>query len=415
MQNNTTPKDNDKSQESESIKKFDNYFKNLRNALMSIRMNEEDSEHFFTLKLLLCYNNVLRIPIENINSTLKQLYNMETMPSEIGYVVYTNPIHACMLLALAEEEQCKQTIAVMLNELNIIPAKCKVPFTSKQMSLQFYARIFGASVSELLLLESLINLNMNKKITYFEENLSLKRDLKLHVSSEKNNKKSLDTFTDFISIKYNDVTAGQKNIDYINSKLKEDLEFPLFTSSDDGTTLARHVVSNESLENEHNIQIMKRLRTEAGSVATSILSDIDLLRSFVITLDTLSSDEHANIVECVKREATTKDYDFNMKRICKNMFLKKMTYDFSHIQHKFKSIDDLTEQIRNLKNAFENIEKAVCFEVDVNSIINNPKEYKSFKFANKRQAPHAFIDKFTKVSSPVELSRVYKEMYNKFI
>lgn len=341
-------------------------------------LKKSNDNCFLILKLLFMFNNICTVPFSNINSYMSQFFykNKYKINENIGYLVYSNPIHVCALLAFEKQQKCEQIISILLSELNIIPCGYPILFNDKK-DLIFYSSLFGADYDDLILLKYLIDLNKETPIQFFNQ-------LK---SYEKDTTPFTDVFTDFISIKYND---------NMNKLLNSNAIYEFAEKDKDTNSILSSIIDSASLlelQNETN---------KSGNY-----DDKSLKLSLKLTMKILANNESIPLHSCIQflNHSSDISYDFNIKRICKNIFIKQL--NIYNPLHDFNSIDI------NLFNKY--IEKPkLCYDKIVKNVYistcQNPRNFSVIPGLD------ISIQQFMELSlNPVQLALQYKSMKSNFI
>jgi hypothetical protein len=337
------------------------------------------------------YNNVCSIPFENINAYMSLFYDKLKYPvnKNIGYLVYSNPIHVCFLLAYTNEETCKQVLSIMLSELNIIPCGYPILFNSKN-DLVFYSSLFGADLLELELLKFAINQNNTSSIEYIKNSLE-----GIIANDDQQDEKIASVFTDIISIKYNDIKNKLINSEIIEHYKKSKWMHSQFDNVGSYSALINET-SRSPAYNEHMLRKSLRLTMH---ILSRDESKLDKCIAYIVHKD---DDDDEAIIEP----------DFNIKRIAKNIFIKQMNLYNHNFKFKSNTHDTFIKFIKCPEKYFQLVSKCVYNNQNISDVYNNVKKQKNYNIEYTFDTQ--LIDKLINISSPVALAHYYKLILTHF-
>ena len=360
------------------------------NSIVDILLQSDD-RNFLSLKLLLMYNNVCSIPFENINAYMSLFYDKLKYPvnKNIGYLVYSNPIHVCLLLAYTDEETCKQVLSIMLSELNIIPCGYPILFNSKN-DLVFYSSLFGANAQELELLKFSINQKITSPIEYIKNSLEgiISNDNQL-------DDKSASVFTDIISIKYNDIKNKLINSEIIEHYKQNKWMHPQFDNIGSYSALINET-SRSPAYNEHMLRKSLRLTMH---ILSRNESKLDKCIAYIVHKD---DDNDEAIIEP----------DFNIKRIAKNIFIKQMNLYNRNFKFKSTTHDTFIKFVKDPQKYFDLVTKCVYNDQNISDVYKNVTKQKNYNMEYTFDTE--LTGKLLDVSSPVALAHYYRLMFSHF-
>lgn len=376
---------------SASITHIQNFCRNVVDSLKNAKL-----DYFIILKLLLMFNKVCTVPFQNINSYMSMFFdkNKFNINNDMGYLIYSNPIHVCALLAFENIDTCKKVISTLLSELNIIPCGYPILFKNKT-SLIFYSSLFGADYYDLSLIKLLLNINFKNR----ESHKSFFNNLKPY---ESDTSPSTNIFTDIISIKYNDNMNKVLNNELFN-QFHEKQHLALDSQNTQLSKLDTNVHStNSTYMFDSIIDNSPGLLLQNETSRSPNYTHQDLKQSLKTTMKILAKNESIPLEKCIPsfdEQSSDNQYDFNIKRICKNIFIKQL-----NLYNPLYNLNSIScEQFMNF---IQNPD--LCYDYMYNNIYNQLGTYDDI-------IDHIHILRFVDMSvNPVQLALQYKIILNKF-
>lgn len=333
---------------------------------------------FLTLKLLLMYNNICTVPYENINAYMSMFFNKikYQVNENIGYLMYCNPIHVCMLLAHAPINECKNVLSILLSELNIIPCGYPVYLRTKN-DLLFYTSLFGGDIYDLAILRNLLETKVD----------SLNLDQLMEIKQNRTSRYS-NILTDFISLKY-DTDDKETNSDIFKNYNIE--PFPIIDN-----------INSESIINE--------------ALRAKPMNEIYLKESLKITLKILSGNKsYKDIEKCIPIFDCTNEPDINIKRICKNIFISQLNIFLPSYRHVNVDEDNFLTLISQPELYFDLLCKSIYYSKNIMDTNNkNTDVYKDMIIKNSSKF-YSLLNSLMLSNHPIRLAHNYLNVRNELL